>query len=65
MWCALGLHRFAVVRDTGLHHYRRCARCGARDVVRLAPIGHQPVDYHWLETGEWFDWGKVEPAGAD
>lgn len=46
------MHRDDIVRDTYIHEYRRCRRCGGRQ-IRVVGRGSQPVDTHWLKTGEW------------
>jgi hypothetical protein len=40
-----------VVRDTGVHRYLEHPS-GRRRIDRVR-LGHQPIDRHWLATGEW------------
>lgn len=55
--CRAGIHRRYIVRDTGVTLYWRCTRCGERFAGRKpGTTGHQPIDYHWLETGEFTEW---------
>lgn len=46
------LFAWEVVRDTGATIYRQNTITGARSASRITG-GHQPIDRHWLETGEW------------
>lgn len=51
--CFLNLHRWEVVKDTGVHLYLRCKRCGNREIRRVMFSGHRPIDENWLKTGKW------------
>ncbi|HYD87157.1 MAG TPA: hypothetical protein VEA80_06770 [Vitreimonas sp.] len=51
VWIGRG-NEWEDVRDTGVHLYQRNRRTGKRRVLRGGP--NQPIDTHWLETGEWF-----------
>ena len=52
--CAWFGHRWRLERDTIVHQYVVCRRCGRREVFRAWPfIGHQPVDMGWVIGGEW------------
>lgn len=45
-------HKYVLERDTGLHMYMRCRRCNGRKIMRTQASGYQPVDQHWLITGQ-------------
>lgn len=48
------LHRWTRVSVCSIHTYQECAHCGARRVREaLAEAGYEPVDSHWLQTGQW------------
>ncbi len=55
-------HHWRLAHDTGAHHYEECARCGARRVLRVNPLGHQPVHREWLCGGEWDDMPLRPPS---
>jgi len=45
-------HRWETIKDTRETQYQRCSVCGKRRVTQWGG-GYQPIDYYWLETGEW------------
>jgi hypothetical protein len=47
-------------RDTGSNVYQVHRRSGHRRVWHRDGWGYQPIDQHWLDTGEWSSPG-VEP----
>ena len=59
--CALGLHNWKLVRDTGVHKYEQCLSCQKRRVV-VRYWGHQPRDIKWEETGEFSGGLKTPPS---
>ena len=46
-------HKWVVVRKVGIHTYSACRKCGRRKVEAKSDAGYQPVDHHWLITGEY------------
>lgn len=58
---SLHFHRWCEVRNTFIHSYQVCSVCNMRRIERrVAPgMAHQPIDSHWLETGEWNKQGVI------
>lgn len=57
---------WSTVRDTGITRYQVHVD-GSRRVVVWPPfaVGYQPVDWGWLNTGEWTSWcGDVPQVRA-
>lgn len=48
-------HRWKAVRDTGFTVYQECRKCKERRVWQKGCGVYQPVDWSWLESGEWAD----------
>lgn len=55
--------QWETVRDTGVWLYQVQRGTGRRRIVRGAARGHQPIDLHWQQTGEWSKAGNP-PSGA-
>lgn len=63
--CFLFFHDWEEIKDTGVYLYLRCKRCGKRKVeFPLDPVGYQPIDQKWLETGEWSEPPLTVPDGV-
>jgi hypothetical protein len=47
-------HKKRLMRDTGFTRYYQCLQCERRWYTQ-GTGGYQPIDRHWIETGEWLD----------
>jgi hypothetical protein len=47
------IHRWNTIKDTVLHQYQQCSKCGQRRILdlRVHGDGYQPIDYDWVATG--------------
>ena len=59
--CRFGFHRYREVNTFGVNRYRQCRVCGKRIVIRGVGGCGSPVDYQWLETGEWSNTQRPAP----
>lgn len=41
------------VLDTGVHRYQVNTKTGKRRVRGSSSAGYQPINQHWIDTGEW------------
>lgn len=48
----LSIFYWKTVLDTGVHRYQVNTKTGKRR-VRGSSAGYQPINQHWIETGEW------------
>lgn len=48
----------------GVWRYQECSRCGRRKISRVYSNLMGPLDWTWLETGEWQPPPKLPPGGS-
>lgn len=60
-WLCYLFHAWEKAWNTGANTYWRCRRCGSRGII-IPGGGYQPVDRHWLQTGEWEDYSRFRPT---
>lgn len=53
-WWRHPLHRWVIARDAGATLYFVCRVCGKR-AISASPYSYQPIDWHWLATGVWWE----------
>jgi len=48
-WCKLGFHKWGIIQKNIFADYRKCERCGKRDIV--IKYRNANVNWDWINTG--------------